>query len=158
MTKTETSFTIMTISMQKPTKYLDHGNHNEEANEYLELRKEKFADWVITTAFYSALHFVSYKIFPFEVRSAEGEKKLITNIDEYKRSMTNGRDSKHTILAELIRKNCSDISKDYNWLLAKSMNARYEEYQQPTEYGNRARTLMKRIKTYCTRKEFVSKK
>lgn len=40
-----------------------HAIHNEEACDFL-LSSNKFNDWVITTAFYSALHFVQHEIFP----------------------------------------------------------------------------------------------
>ncbi len=42
---------------------LEYAQHNEKACKYLD-KKPEFTDWVITTAFYSALHFVRYKIFP----------------------------------------------------------------------------------------------
>ena len=46
---------------------LNHAIHNKEACEYLS-KEPKFSDWVITTAFYSALHFIDYKIFPLDLK------------------------------------------------------------------------------------------
>lgn len=40
-----------------------HAAHNEKACDYL-LKSRLFNDWVITTAFYSALHYVQDEIFP----------------------------------------------------------------------------------------------
>jgi hypothetical protein len=42
-----------------------HGEHNEKACDLLALN-QGFPDWVITTAFYASLHFVTSKIFPFD--------------------------------------------------------------------------------------------
>lgn len=50
-----------------------HALHNEAVCNYLELKFE-FANWIITTAFYASLQFVSYKIFPFEVPSIDEKK------------------------------------------------------------------------------------
>ena len=143
-------------NMQKFPERLNHGNHNEEVCDYLEVKKDKFADWIITTAFYSALQFVSYRIFPFEAPRTEGKKTLINTIDEYcnyKETITGNKPKKHALLADLVFEKCSDISPDYDWLLSMSMNARYTEYQHVPEVGNKSRMLMKKIKAFCTRKE-----
>ncbi|MDR0792387.1 MAG: hypothetical protein LBE82_03695 [Chitinophagaceae bacterium] len=126
---------------------LKHALHNENVCNYLELMPE-FSDWIITTAFYSALHFVSYKIFPFEVRSIEGKKTKIETIDHY-HSYTGRKATKHELLSDLVHDKCQDISADYDWLLSMSMNARYSNYLQDRAISNRARSLMKIIKKYC---------
>ncbi|HCA42575.1 MAG TPA: hypothetical protein DEP28_04900, partial [Bacteroidetes bacterium] len=42
---------------------LDHAEHNEKACQLL-FKTNEFNDWVVTTAFYSSLHSVSFKLFP----------------------------------------------------------------------------------------------
>lgn len=59
--------------MAKSKERFQHGEHNEEVCDLLALN-QKFSDWTITTAFYAALHFVSYKIFPF---SYKADKNII---------------------------------------------------------------------------------
>ena len=49
--------------MGKHKPALDHAKHNEEACREL-LRTGKFNDWVITTAYYSAIYYVTYELFP----------------------------------------------------------------------------------------------
>ncbi|MEJ7683795.1 MAG: hypothetical protein WKG06_39235 [Segetibacter sp.] len=56
------------LKYEKNKERLDHAIHNENVCSYLELKKE-YADWIITTAFYSALQFVSYKIFPLKFKA-----------------------------------------------------------------------------------------
>ena len=47
-----------------------HAIHNEEACHFL-LTSKKFNDWVVTTAFYSALHFVQNELFPITEQEQE---------------------------------------------------------------------------------------
>ena len=135
--------------MTKSKDRLNHALHNEAVCDYLELKAE-FADWTITTAFYSALQFVSYKIFPFEVAAIGGKKTKIESIDDYFRYKGDRKLSKHDLLADLVDKYCNNISPDYDWLLSMSMNARYLSYQHDVQIANKARTLMKKIKLFST--------
>jgi len=134
--------------MTKSNDRLNHALHNEAVCDYLEIKID-FVDWVITTAFYSALQFVSYKIFPFEVAAIGGKKTKIESLNDYHRYQSHRKLSKHELLADLVEINCNKISPDYDWLLSMSMNARYSNYQQEIEIGNKARTLMKKIKKFC---------
>lgn len=59
-----------------------HGQHNEEVCDLLLLQK-KYPDWVITTAFYAALHFVSYKIFPFNHKVPPDTTYKIESIEQW---------------------------------------------------------------------------
>ena len=136
--------------MKKNDERLEHALHNEAVCDYLELRVD-FADWTITTAFYTALQFVSYKIFPFEVPSISGRKTKIESIDDFYRYKGDRKLSKHELLADLVEKHCNQISPDYDWLLSMSMNARYSGYRYDRQIAIKARSLMKRIKTHCSR-------
>ncbi len=44
---------------------LNHAIHNKEVCVHLS-KESRYSDWVITTAFYSAVHFVEHKIFPIK--------------------------------------------------------------------------------------------
>ena len=150
------NITIIDIGMQKPLKRLKHGIHNEEVIDYLEIKKERYADWVITTAFYSALHFVTYKIFPFEVYNKKGEKELITNIENYanhRDKMKLAKISRHALLKKLVNSKYPLISVEYKKLFEMSMKARYKEYRHSPEDRRKALELAKKIKAFCTGKE-----
>lgn len=134
--------------MKKNKQRLRHALHNESVCNYIELNQE-FADWVITTSFYSCLHFVSYKIFPFEVKSIQGKSTTIENIDQFSNYNNTKSKSKHQLLADLVSKKCPKISEDYDWLLDMSMNARYSYYQQDKEIAQKAKRLMTLIKNEC---------
>ena len=53
-----------------------HAIHNEEVCDFL-LTSKKFNDWVVTTAFYSSLHFVQFELFPL---TDDGQKYTDFNI------------------------------------------------------------------------------
>lgn len=135
--------------MKKNSESLNHALHNEQVCNYLELRVE-FCDWVITTAFYTALQFVSYKIFPFEVSSIGGKKTKIESLDQFYNYQQNRKLSKHNLLADLVAKHCNSISADYDWLLSMSMNARYISYSHDREVASKSVNLVKKVKKFCT--------
>jgi|SRR5579871_1555552 len=140
--------------MTKTNDRFEHGEHNEKACDYLSL-KDDFRDWVITTAFYSSLHFVSSKIFPFEVPAIEGKKTQITTIDQYHTYYNNtfgkGRNiSKHELLLDLVETRISQAYEFYGWLLSAATTARYNHYQHPVEISNLAISYMKKIKKICS--------
>lgn len=137
-------------SMQKNKDRFEHGEHNEAVCDFLEIKKD-FSDWIITTAFYASLQFVTHKIFPFETSSISGGKTKINSIEDFHNYQSNRNANKHHLLADLVGKHCIEISEDYDWLLDFCMKARYVQYQYPVEIGNKARTLMKKIKKHCTR-------
>ncbi len=51
---------------KKVTK-IDFANHNLETCRYL-LKGNSFHDWVLTTAFYSSIHFLDDILFPYSYR------------------------------------------------------------------------------------------
>ncbi len=136
--------------MERNNERLNHALHNELVCNYLELKQE-FADWIITTSFYTSLQFVSYKIFPFEVPAIEGKKSIINNIDQLHRYNNTKSLSKHDLLANLVEQQCAEISPDYDWLLDMSMTARYHNYQHDKEIANKALSLMRKIKKFCNK-------
>lgn len=137
--------------MTKTNDRFQHGEHNEKACEYLKLGPN-YGDWVITTAFYTALHFVSSKIFPFEVPGIEGKKTKIENIDQYfNYTKAKGRNiSKHELLLDLVEKRISSAFDFYDWLLSTATTARYSHYQHDITVSNLAVSYMKKIKTICS--------
>jgi len=134
--------------MKRNEDKLKHALHNELVCNYLALQTD-FPDWIITSAFYTSLHFISYKVFPFEAPSIEGGKTKIECIDDFMRYKGDKRLSKHELLSNLASKKCKDISEDYDWLLNMSMTARYTNYYQSIPVANKAISIMKKIKKYC---------
>lgn len=105
-----------------------HAEHNELACEFLS-QDGRFNDWVITTAFYSALHYVHHELFPLQ----EGEFTF-SSLDEICSSMQSGFSNpgknKHSMLKTLVRAKCSTKCFIlYRKLFDQCHNARYVSYQ-----------------------------
>lgn len=134
--------------MVKSKERFQHGEHNEEVCDLLALN-QKFADWTITTAFYAALHFVSFKIFPFTHKADKNTSIKIENLEQWQQHKSYSPTSRHELLKDLVAKYCADISPEYEWLLGLSMTARYHKFQHDILVANKAVRLMKQIKKYC---------
>ena len=124
----------------KKSKRIRHAFHNEEVCKLIHATG-KFNDWVITTAFYSAIHFVSFKLFPIREETEAGEHYELNNLDEYHRFHQMAI-SKHQALADLVYEYYPQIAADYDWLMSLCMTARYQHYQQSAEDANRAIGLL----------------
>lgn len=129
------------------TKRRNHALRNEQACYYLH-ESGGFPDWVITTAFYSALQFVKYKIFPLKI----GENTF-NNLNEYRDYMVTNYDnhgiSAHSILKKLLNKNFKNIAAPYNELYDACQNARYVEYEVTKEEVDLALKNLAEIKKFC---------
>lgn len=127
---------------------LDHANHNESVCDLL-LQSGKF-DWVVTTAFYSSLHFVQHKIFPLKQKTADGQKFDVPNFNVFSKGFNPLQKSKHELLIELVEKHCSDIAPEYNWLYDACRNSRYHQYHIKEGTAKKAKDSLNKIKAYCT--------
>jgi len=102
---------------------LNHAEHNEELCRQLHL-ENNFPDWVIVSAFYSALHYSEYELFPFGVGTG-----IYQNFDEYYKVFKMAKDNKHNARLRLVY-SCIDASAGtaYNWLKQNCWSARYYDY------------------------------
>ena len=133
--------------MAKSLDRFNHGEHNEKACDLI-ATSNAFPDWVITTAFYAALHFVSYKIFPF--KHPPGSNSLTFNtIEDWQNFKNYASNKRHDLLSNLVATHCPSISADYDWLLSMSMTARYHEFQHDKLIAEKAIGLLKTIKKAC---------
>lgn len=102
-----------------------HAQHNESACDYL-FKSKKFNDWVVTSAFYSALHYVQNEIFPL----TEGTKTFnnFENYYSYQKSLKADSPNKHTMTKNLVKTYIPKASAFYVRLFDSCMNARYVNY------------------------------
>lgn len=119
-----------------------HALHNEELCNFL-LPTKKYNDWVITTAFYSALNFVKHQIFPFDTK---GKGKYDTFEQWYK---VHGKDrDKHEALSYLVAGN-TGAGKPYKWLLDACKGARYVDYMVSDELASKSKRMLDAVKSHC---------
>lgn len=132
---------------------LQHAEHNEAVFRHL-LSDHSFADWIVTTAFYSALHYVDAKIFPIKY-SEKGINFTVEDMESYAVSALNkyGTD-KHVCRLKLVESKLKEIAVEFNWLYSTCKTARYSNYQ----FSDSKATCEKAEKYLKTIKEFVTKK
>lgn len=121
----------------------EHGEHNFKVCKHLELTHEiECNDWVVTTAFYAAIHFLDSKLFPCTY-----ESETFQNIDEAHRSLR--KTSKHQTRGFLIKKKLTEHAGEYEFLLETCHSARYRNYKIQNEISSRAVRVVSAIRQTC---------
>lgn len=120
-----------------------HGLHNNEAcNLFIKSGDGRFNDWIVTTAFYSALHFVHHHMFPLSIF-----KRVYKNFDiYYNNEYPNSELPKHTVTKDLVNEYLQSISSKYNWLFKECYNARYRNYMIHDSIAKTAEEYLQEIK------------
>jgi len=123
---------------------LEHAIHNEKLCDML-LSTKKYNDWVVTTAFYSAIHFIDHKLFPCVIN---GKDYKTFNL-YYDVAVKSNQLSKHTLKAKLISDMLPKINAEYRWLKDACQTARYVDYLVTTGQAEAANLYLKTIKRNC---------
>jgi hypothetical protein len=127
---------------------LKHAEHNEELCKIIKaLPGNKYNDWVVTTAFYSCIHFVEHKLFPLTLNG-----NIYKNFNSYYHAFyvnTHNSLSKHEAKIELVDAYLTKVSSNYRWLFDACMNARYKNYMVTDSIANIAEQTMDIVKKAC---------
>jgi hypothetical protein len=94
-----------------------HGERNQKLSKTLYEGKEYY-DWAITTAFYSAIHYIEDKIFPCVVGGVN-----CANINDVNRAYD--MPGRHAARERLVWDKLFNVGVQYKWLDDQSRNARY---------------------------------
>lgn len=121
---------------------LEHAKHNEQVCNYLG-KKESFGDWVITTAFYSAMHYVRHLMVPATIDGVTYND--FECLFAKKKSIMEGR---HGFMKSYVVSNFPEIAFEYSRLHDMSTTARYTSYTYTREQANQAKGYMETIKQY----------
>jgi hypothetical protein len=123
----------------------DHAIHNESACLLLH-STGKFPDWVVTTAFYSGLHFVQHEIFPVTINST-----LYSSFENYYNghySNYKNKPSKHRATINLVFNHLgNDAGELYEWL-HDVRTARYRNFKTNPQIAQQAKDYLDELKTY----------
>ena len=139
----------MATSLSMPEKgRIDRALHNEEVCNLL--ATTKFKDWVVATAFYSALHFVRHKIFPIKKKTEKGEPLKIESFNQYAKVFNPKQLGKHELILDLVRTECPEAYADYLWLFNTCMNARYHDFKTSERVAQKTVEKLQVIKELCT--------
>ena len=127
---------------------LAHAEHNEATCDYLN-QEDRFLDWVVTTAFYSALHYAEYKLFPRTEKVRGGGVTEFETFDDWYKAV--GYENKHSELRHLIQRTCPGyVTASYRALLDASHTARYRQYATSRALADKARRDLNDVKAHCT--------
>lgn len=127
----------------------NHALHNEAVCCYLELKPD-YGDWVITTAFYSALHWLHHHFFPCQMPDGTECKTF----DEYK--IITGKNtslaSSHQILIDLAFSRDTNLGSRYKRLYSACLDARYKDYRPAQSVVTMSTREMQAIRDHCEAK------
>lgn len=118
------------------------GERNQELSNIL-LKGKKYYDWVVTTAFYSSIHYVEDYALPNKIMGKECKDIL----DVKRAYKMDGRHAARERMA--FEKISNQIGARYKWLDDHSRNARYKTYKlQPAE-ALKAKEYLEYIFNHC---------
>lgn len=120
----------------------EFGERNQELSNML-LDGKKYYDWVVTTAFYSAIHYVEDFILPVQVYGKE-----CSDISDVKAAYkTEGR---HAARERLVFDKIDNyVGARYKWLDDHSRNARYKTYKVQASEALKAQEYLNYIFKHC---------
>lgn len=119
----------------------EHAEHNEKLSSEL-LKEGKYNDWVVTTAFYSALHFIEHKLFPLEL-----DNTVYSDLGEVRAKRRCA--SKHSARKELVAECLPAQIANYDFLDKNCRNARYVNYVVSPKKANIAFQRLGQLKQEC---------
>lgn len=129
---------------------LKHAQHNSAICRHL-FHTKQYNDWVITTAFYSAVHYLCHFIFPFNVQKS-GSNVLVNCFEDYCLEK-NIRGKRHGEMRKLVESNCDiHIAAMYNQMLDLSWTARYSKYSFSEKASATAQKRLDAIEKYAQSK------
>jgi HEPN domain-containing protein len=121
-----------------------HGERNKELAEEL-FKQGKYFDWVVTVAFYSAIHFVEDKILPCTINSVHC--KSITEV----RNAYNMK-GRHSSREKLVASELNNVWIQYKWLDDKSRYSRYTTFKVTKTEAEKAIQFLNKIFKECYNK------
>jgi hypothetical protein len=130
--------------MSKSPKLI-HAERNKSLAEDLKNGKQYY-DWVITTSFYSSIHFLENKLLPINIGA-----NTCDNIQKVKNAYNlKGR---HIARLKLIQINAPmEIAVGYKWLDDRSRFSRYTTYKVTPTEADKALQYLNKIEKHCCNK------
>ncbi len=123
--------------------HIDHALHNEKVCNFIS-KKEDYGDWIITTAFYSAIHYVRYLMIP----STLSDGTVINCFEALFNSQRGASEGRHGFQNRYVTTNITVIAIEYKQLHDWCNQARYFEYNQPRVLAQQAKDNLHKIKKH----------
>ena len=139
--------------MENLSSPIDHANHNFKLSQLLNSQHPDFGDWVITTAYYSAIHFVCHKLFPGLYVIGPDDKNFSHFNEYYEAHKKYNRNfphlNPHAVREKLVFERLPLIMKHYKDLKDFCWTARYKNYKPQRQAVEIAIEAIAAIKAYC---------
>ena len=119
----------------------DHGEHNKNLCDEL-FKSTKYNDWVLTTAFYSSIHYIDYALFPL----IDNGKTFISVDSSCQHFRAHSR---HDCRKKLVTKFMASQLDNYNYLDKNCRNARYVNYIVSSSKATQAKEKVELIIKAC---------
>jgi hypothetical protein len=130
------------------TNNLLHAQHNEKTCKYLRIKPD-YLDWVITTAFYSAIHYVRFKMLPQTIIASKGSIE-VTDFETFFSLCKKSHQGRHGFQTDQVVKLFPEIASEYSQLQDMCETARYRNYKADREMSNLAFERLQTIKKFCS--------
>lgn len=135
---------------------MTHAEHNYNVCNFLAQSDVDANDWIVTTAFYSVLHYCENSLFPadYYVDSNAKEINHYSSFEDFVQSFRNSfpnrrNASPHKVRRWLIENQVDEISFEYCALADNCFMARYNNYRISEEGKEEAIRFLNFIKEYC---------
>ncbi|MBA7547108.1 hypothetical protein ES705_39510 [subsurface metagenome] len=128
---------------------LNHAKHNYKVCHFL-WDNSKYNDWIVTTAYYSAIYFVYHNLFPKSYEDPiSGNIRNFNSFQEYCKRLPYN-DSKHRATEDLVSEHLPEIYAYFKTLKDICWTARYDDYQIEDVIVNECIDDLEEISTFCT--------
>ncbi|MDH6304657.1 hypothetical protein M2459_001393 [Parabacteroides sp. PF5-5] len=127
--------------------HVEHAAHNEKVCNYLK-KSPQYSDWVITVAFYSAMHYIRHLIVPQKI-----EGSTYNDFEEIFKLKKSPGDGRHGFQKTYVAIHHMDIYHDYSKLHEMSEFSRYHTYEYTREDSKKACEYLENIKIYTKEKK-----
>lgn len=121
---------------------LEFGNRNKELSNQL-FQGKVYYDWVVTTSFYSCIHYVEDKILPVKIKGVEC--KCLSEVRKAY-SMDGRHAARERLVFEVLG---SKIGARYKWLQDRSRYSRYETFKLNNSEASKALEYLNFIDANC---------
>ena len=128
-------------------KYLEKAVYNETVCRHLK-KETRFYDWVVTTAFYSAIFYTRHKLIPFEKDLKSGRKVKFNDFETLYENFS-GNLNRHNYQVLVVDENHPEIGVKYKQLYEMANNSRYNDFNVGNNKALRAWKCLSVIKSYC---------
>jgi hypothetical protein len=135
------------------SRVLNHARHNKSVSEHLYNSGSDFGDWVITTAYYSAIYFVSHLLFPNQYE-INGKVKRYDSFEDYYREfrrLNQGVElNPHKIRLQLVEEYIPEIYVPYKTLKDECWTSRYVDYIFNSRQVDICKACLQEIEDVCS--------